>query len=237
MKKFYKIGNYLYEDDGCGRYGFTIKDEREVLERFDIEKINFELRDSYNVAPTHEMPIVERHSPNSLNLRKWGVFPAFMKGGMVINATSEKLATSFLWKKAYAESRCIIPFRFFYEWKVLSDGKQPYLIQLKSKELMGFAGLIVTTKGKDGVEHSGYVIITTVANPLMAEIHNTKHRMPVILKKEDEDKWLNPDTTEPEHLEKYLTQYPQELMEAYPVSTLVSSPKNNFPELLKPLKV
>jgi len=218
MNNVFKIGNHSYEDDGCGRYGFTVKDEREVLERFDIEKINFELRDSYNVAPTQEMPIVERHSPNSLNLRKWGVFPAFMKGGMVINATAEKLATSFLWKKAYAESRCIVPFRFFYEWKVLSDGKQPYLIQLKNKELMGFAGLIVTTKDKEGKEHSGYVIITTVANPLMREIHNTKHR-------------------EPGHLEKYLTQYPQELMEAYPVSSLVNKPQNNFPEILKPLKL
>lgn len=231
MKKLYKIGNYLYEDDGCGRYGFSVKDEREVLERFDIEKINFELRASYNVSPTQEMPIVERHSPNSLNLRQWGIFPSFLNGKMLINAQAEKLSGKF-WKKAFLEHRCIIPATFFYEWKKLSDGKQPYLIKPKNQKLFGFAGIIVKYHDKDNKEKEGYIIITTTPNSLMEKIHN---RMPVILKREDEDEWLNPDNAEPEKLLKLLNPYPTSEMEAYPVSTLVNSPKNNFPELLKPI--
>jgi putative SOS response-associated peptidase YedK len=35
-----------------------------------------------------------------------------------------------------------------------------------------------------------YTILTTEANPLMAEIHNIKKRMPIVLKREDETKWL-----------------------------------------------
>jgi putative SOS response-associated peptidase YedK len=77
-----------------------------------------------------------------------------------------------------------------------------------------------------------YVIITTEPNELMSDIHN---RMPVILNKEDEDYWLNPDNTEAEELVKLLIPYPTELMEAYPVSGLVNSPRNNFPEILKPV--
>ncbi|HSW96402.1 MAG TPA: SOS response-associated peptidase [Candidatus Saccharimonadales bacterium] len=218
----------------CGRYGFSIKDEREVLERFDIEKINFELRNSYNVAPTQEMPIVERHSPNSLNLRKWGIFPSFMNGGMLINAQAEKLAISGVWKKAFIENRCIVPATFFYEWKKLSDGKQPYLIKPKYQKLFGFAGIIVKYHDKEKKEKEGYIIITTTPNSLMKEIHN---RMPVILRKEDEDEWLNPDNVEPEKLLKLLTPYPASEMEAYPISTLVNTPKNNFPEIIKPLNL
>src|SRR5436305_15027619 len=125
----------------CGRYGFSIKDEREVLDRFDIDTIDFELRESYNVAPTQEMPVVEKHSPNSLHLRKWGVQPAWSKM-FLINAQTEKLTTSSIWKKAFLESRCIILATYFFEWKRLSDGKQPYLIKVKKEDVFGFAGLL-----------------------------------------------------------------------------------------------
>lgn len=215
----------------CGRYGFTIKDQREFLNRFDIETINFELNNSYNVAPTQEMPVVERHSPNSVHLRKWGIQPAWSKM-FLINAQSEKLATSSLWKKAFMESRCIIPASFFYEWKKDADGKQPYLIKLKKQNLFGLAGILVRYHDDKKKEHEGYIIITTTPNSLMEKIHN---RMPAILRKEDEDEWLNPDNVEPEKLLKLINPFPASEMEAYQISSLVNSPKNNFPEIIKPL--
>lgn len=220
----------------CGRYGNTFSD-KELIERFDAEAFEFEIQNNYNVTPTQEEPVIERHSPNSVHLRKWGVFPGFMKGGVLINAQAEKLAHSPVWKRAFLESRCIVPFSYFYEWKVLKKGKQPYLIHLKNKELMGFAGLVVTTKNKDGEEHTGYVIITTEANPLMREIHNTKHRMPVILEKKDEDDWLNPDNADPDELMKLLKQYPESKMEAYPVSSLVNKPSNNSEEITERITI
>lgn len=36
-----------------------------------------------------------------------------------------------------------------------------------------------------------YTILTTEANKLMSEIHNTKKRMPVILSPDNEINWLN----------------------------------------------
>jgi len=39
--------------------------------------------------------------------------------------------------------------------------------------------------------HNTYTILTTTANDIMKFVHNTKQRMPVILKKEDENAWLN----------------------------------------------
>jgi putative SOS response-associated peptidase YedK len=58
--------------------------------------------------------------------------------------------------------------------------------------------------------------------------------MPVILSKEEEDEWLNPDIVELEQLKAFLDPYPDDEMEAYPVSTRVNYPGNNTPEVLIP---
>lgn len=216
----------------CGRYGFTYENEKDFLNRFEVDSINFELKESYNVAPTQEMPVVEKHSPNSLHLRKWGVQPSWSKM-FLINAKAENLATSKVWKNAFVESRCIVPASYFFEWKRLEDGKQPYLIKLKHEEMFGMAGLIVTYHNEKKEEQQGYVIITTTPNELMSDIHN---RMPVILRKEDEEEWLNPDNVEEERLSKLLNPYPTNEMEAYPIASLVNSPKNNFKEITNPLQ-
>ena len=59
-------------------------------------------------------------------------------------------------------------------------------------------------------------MLTVAANPLMAKIHNSKERMPVILRKEDEAKWLNPNLTK-EEINALLKPYDETLMAAYTV--------------------
>ena len=73
-------------------------------------------------------------------------------------------------------------------------------------------------------------VITTAPNELMSDIHD---RMPVILHKDDEHTWLNPKVQDSQLLSKYLQPFPQELMEAYEVSNLVNSPKNNGPQCIE----
>jgi putative SOS response-associated peptidase YedK len=59
--------------------------------------------------------------------------------------------------------------------------------------------------------------------------------MPVILQKEDEDEWLNPDLTEPEHLLPLLKPYSAEEMETWRVGDGAKNPRNDSAELIKPL--
>ena len=61
---------------------------------------------------------------------------------------------------------------------------------MKDQSIFPIAGLWSTYVKPDGTKHFSTTIITTQANELMREIHNTKQRMPVILKKEDEKLWL-----------------------------------------------
>ena len=79
--------------------------------------------------------------------------------------------------------------------------------------LFAFARLYdVWQDPKTGKEIYSYTIITTAANGIVGKIHQ---RMPVILLKEDEVEWLNPDNSEPERLLPLLKQYPDAEMEAY----------------------
>lgn len=209
----------------CGRYGFGYRQINEIYERWAIEDQEHGFTPRFNVAPSQEAPIVVRHSPNHFKIVKWGFMPKWMEGkkGMraLINARSDNLLTSKTYFEPLKTSRCIVPATNFYEWKKISDGKIPYCFKVKGEEFFSMAGLIVG---------DAFVIITTEPNETMAPVHN---RMPVILQKEDEDKWLNPDT-EVEELYKLLIPYPDEEMEAYPISSLVNSPKNDFEEILKP---
>ena len=75
-------------------------------------------------------------------------------------------------------------------------------------------------------------IITTTANELLAPIHD---RMPVILDPDDEALWLDPGPIAPIKVLPCLRAFPSERMEAIPVSSLVSSPSNDGPQLVEPV--
>jgi putative SOS response-associated peptidase YedK len=61
-------------------------------------------------------------------------------------------------------------------------------------------------------------------------------RMPVILKKEDEETWLNPDLVETERLLQMLKPYPADKMEAWRVGDEARNVRNDYPEVIKPLE-
>jgi len=81
----------------------------------------------------------------------------------------------------------------FFEWQWLDPKgktKQKYEIGLPDEELFAFAGLYSQWINPATAEvKNTFTIVTTEANPLLSEIHNTKKRMPIILKKEDETHW------------------------------------------------
>jgi putative SOS response-associated peptidase YedK len=76
-----------------------------------------------------------------------------------------------------------------------------------------------------------YTILTCPPNDLIASVHN---RMPVILSREQEDTWLNPDIVEPEQLQPLLVPYPEKEMEMYPITTVINNPKNDREDVLQP---
>jgi putative SOS response-associated peptidase YedK len=220
----------------CGRY--VSPDDAAIEREFNLVRAEWQFPASYNVAPTHDVPVVRlnKEGERTGSLMHWGLIPYWAKGippkFSTINATIEKLTEAASWRGPWTRGqRCIMPATGFYEWQLLADGKskQPYYITLNDQDIFGFAALWDSSKRDDGARIYSCTIVTTPANALMTEIHNVKHRMPAILAREDRDAWL---TAAPDEAFKLLRQYPDTHMVATPVSRRVNAPKNNDAELI-----
>jgi putative SOS response-associated peptidase YedK len=218
----------------CGRFGFDIP--RGVLaEHFGLGAAP-DVAPRYNIAPTQEAPVVLLHPDSGarvLRALRWGLVPSWSKdpraGARLINARAEGAADKPAFRAAFKRRRCLVPAAGFYEWKRLPKGKQPWWIRLRGGGPLAFAGLWEhwLDPQSDATLHT-FTILTTAANPLVAALHD---RMPVILPPRDYTVWLDPDAARPD-LDALLVPYPPELMEAWPVSQRVNSPKNDDPSLL-----
>ncbi|MDR7000312.1 SOS response-associated peptidase [Neobacillus niacini] len=221
----------------CGRFTLTATIE-EVLDRFDVQAfLEQELYSpSYNIAPSQRvLAIINDGKINRMGFLKWGLVPSWAKnvsiGNKLINARAETLSEKPSFRDSFKRKRCLIVADSFYEWKRGDDrSKKPMRIKLKSNHLFAMAGIWETWKSPDEKPLFTCSVITTQPNELMKDIHD---RMPVILKPEDEKIWLNPSVSNLQYLMDFLKPYDEQLMEAYEVSSLVNSPKNNSIELVQ----
>ena len=181
------------------------------------------------------------HSPNRISRMFWGLIPHWAKDKSfaykTINARAETVAELATYKQPFRHKRCIVPATGFYEPDKIHFSKPPYpwhYFQVKDQKVFGFAGLYDVWKDREsGKEMHTYTIITTQPNAVVGEWHD---RMPVILQREDEDTWLNPDISEPAQLLPLLKSYPAEKMETWPVGDEARNVRNDYPELIKPLR-
>jgi putative SOS response-associated peptidase YedK len=220
----------------CGRYTLYKTQDR-LSDRFNLAaKPMLEIADSYNVTPGQTMPvIVEEGGQKIAKMMHWGLVPKWIaKPGMrLINARAESLFTKPTWSQAVKSHRCLIPASGFYEWQLSPNGtKQPFYIHSKNQDFMAFAGLWEGVKDAEGVESDTFSIITTYANKQMSDIHE---RMPVILKPEEENRWLKPSLGQNE-VEPMLKPHEGNL-EIYEVSPDVNSPHSSGSYLIDRLAV
>jgi putative SOS response-associated peptidase YedK len=224
----------------CGAYGFSVKDAREVYGRFDIVNTLEDYQPRYNLRPGQLNPVVTSHSPNRISRMFWGLIPHFAPDEhykyKTINAKAETVATLPSFRQPFRQKRCLVPATGFYEPDKVNKASPPFTwhyFQLKDQPLFAFAGLYDIWKDEQtGKEIYSYTIITTTPNGLVGKYHD---RMPVILQKEDEETWLNPDITEAEQLQPLLKQYPVSDMEHWQVGDAARNPRNDYPELIKPV--
>lgn len=213
----------------CGRFQLSVKG-KQISERFNVEVFDELYKPSYNCAPSQNLAVITNHEPEKLNFFRWGLIPFWAKDPKVgfknINTRAETISEKPSFKNAFIKRRCLIPANGFYEWKKDSN-KTPYRIFLKSEEVFAMAGIWEIWKDAEGRPINSFSIITTSANNAISDIHQ---RMPVILNREDENSWLTEEN--PVLLHKMLQPFKAELIDSYPVSKLVNSPKNNNAELI-----
>ena len=226
----------------CGRSSLT-KTEKQLEERFQATfysdgLVQYNPLPNYNVAPSHNMPVITNEDKLHFQAYRWGLIPSWAKdvkiGYKMINARIETLLEKSSFKMAVAKRRCLVPADSFYEWKKERDGagkliKQPYRIQTTDQEVFSMAGLWDRWESADGQMIMSFTVITQPPNEMMKDIHD---RMPAILTPDQEQLWLADDVP-PQDLIDMIQPYPDDKMIAYPVSTRVNNVKYNDPKLIE----
>ena len=197
----------------CGRF-ILLTDLSVIVQSFRIGEVAAEYKTGDNISPGQEIvAIIRKDDQNSLVNFQWGLIPSWSKdpsiGNRMFNARAETIAEKPSFKTAFQKRRCLIPVDGFYEWQKLGKEKKPLRFSLKSEEPFGLAGLYETWISPDQKPIQTCTIITTEPNDLLRPIHD---RMPVIVKKEQEDFWIDPDNQNQRELMSILKPYPVDEM-------------------------
>lgn len=159
-----------------------------------------------------------------------------------LNAVGEEmLQAGKMYRDAALYRRCLVLSSGFYEWRHVNPiGKKgqplktavkyPYHIHIPEREYFYMAGIYQPWTDKEtGEQVDTFAIVTTKANTLMEQVHNSKKRMPVILNEDLGYEWLFGKLDEKRILEIAAAQFPAEKMAAYPIA-------KDFREALNPLE-
>lgn len=218
----------------CGR--FTLRTPMPILiEQFMLFE-DFDYTPAFNIAPTQNVLTIRGQSEGSryhAERLRWGLIPFWAKdksiGAKMINARGETVREKPAFRAAFKKRRCLVLSDGYYEWKKQTDGKQPYLIHMKSDAPFAYAGLWERwEKGEAPIESC--TIITTDSNEVTSDVHD---RMPVILKPEDYETWLSEDS-DPDELQSLIKPFEEDILKVDKVSRYVNNVRNQGPECVEP---
>jgi putative SOS response-associated peptidase YedK len=209
----------------CARF-YRVEDWKALYTRFMVQQILSTLEPQYNIAPAEQaLAIPATDGPRQAVLMKFGLANPWREGaGLLLNMRAESFVNKPAFKRYLERQRCLVPADGFYEWRKTKAGSLPYGYSIKGGGLFGFAGIY---------DQDCFAIITTEANAIVREVHD---RMPVILRRSEEDLWLDSKVTEYSKLIPLLAPYPSAELTAAELSQAVNSARNKGPEVLRPLK-
>jgi len=176
----------------------VLKDIESTFKARFIEPESYTPMDEINGFSFIKTPVITDENRGEIEMFNWGLIPFWAKDDKIRQNTLNARIETLTKKPAYRNSvnnRCLVIANGYYEWQWLDPKgkeKKKYLITSKDQELFAFAGIYSSWKNPQNNELvNSYAILTTDANELMSEIHNSKKRMPVVLKKEDRKNWLS----------------------------------------------
>ena len=189
-----------------------------------------------------QLPVINH---DGIELYQWGFIPDWMHDPVkarqhqsnTLNAVSETIFEKASFKEAIISQRCIVPVSGFFEWKTVGKEKIPYFIKPSGSEFFSLAGIYnIWQHPQTNQRIKTFSLLTTPANPLMAEIHNTKKRMPLIINHGEEPLWVDVNA-QVQSIQNLMQPFDEKLMEAYTISKMANNARNNrnVPEILDPV--
>ncbi len=221
----------------CGRFAFHSPHET-TAQLFALSDGSPDLPARWNIAPGTDIPVVRIAAGGARELvsLRWGLVPSWAKdrsiGQRLMNARAETLTEKPAFRVAFKRRRCLVPADGYYEWRVVTGGKQPYFVHAASGRPFAMAGLWEHwVDPETGAALESCVIVTREAAGIVREIHG---RMPVIVPADAFAAWLNPAEDGAAMLATLLANEQGAGLEAYAVSRRVNSPRNEGAVLTEP---
>jgi putative SOS response-associated peptidase YedK len=218
----------------CGRYASS-RGAEYLVDHFQVEDPPEEtIPPSWNVAPTDPAYVVAvRHGTRALRVARWGLVPSWAtarrKGGPLINARRETVATAPAFRAAFARRRCLVPADGYYEWQPSGAGKQAWFLTSRDGTPLAMAGLYEVRRDDAGPALWTSTVLTTSAPDDVGEIHD---RTPLLVPREHWARWLDPTIEHPG--DDLLVPGTPGLLDAWPVGPAVGNVRNDGPELVTP---
>ncbi|HHU99309.1 MAG TPA: SOS response-associated peptidase [Bacteroidales bacterium] len=197
----------------------------------------------YHAYSLPSMPVVCSDRGAVIRLFRWGLIPSWVTDEgeaneimlKTFNARSETISSKPAFRDSYASRRCLVPVCGFFEWQHHGGREIPWYITLKGETIFSLAGIWDSWSMKGGMTLNTFSVVTTRANELMEEIHNSKKRMPVILPASAERMWLSEGADE-RTLAALMEPVATDTLSAHTVSPLITNTRadRNRPELIMP---
>lgn len=235
----------------CGRYVMAKAIGDLVAEAEAEADANLELRQSWNVAPTTDVPIVlerlvEGELHRQIHVARWGLVPGWAKdlsvGVRAFNARSETVESKPTFRSAVKKRRAAVPVQGYYEWKKVGAKKHPYFVHHPAGELIFFAGLYEWWKDADDSWVLSTTILTMDSPPadapgVLAELAELHDRLPIPMDQQTMKQWLDPAACDTAVLLDELRANAFDVAAhwtLHEVDPAVGNVRNNYAELIEP---
>lgn len=209
----------------CGRFSLTTPPDV-IAELYGVEDVP-DLGARYNVAPSQPIVAIRQiGAAREAEVFVWGL--ADRAGGLTINARSESVAQTPMFRDAFATRRCAVPADGYYEWQTIGRRRQPYLVRPTGGMPIALAGLWTPAKESPGPDR--VVLLTGASRGDVERIHD---RMPLLLPMDRVASWLGAAT--PHRELQRLIEDPFDALEPTPVSLAVNNASFDGPECYRPV--
>ncbi|MBN2628024.1 MAG: SOS response-associated peptidase [Spirochaetales bacterium] len=130
----------------------------------------------------------------------WGLIPRWVREGekarkirsSTVNARSETIHEKPSFRDSWPHKRCVLPVRGFFEPHLGEQGKETWRIERGDGDFFYLGGIYEKTSlaPESGFPGFTFSLLTLEATGFLAEVHNGKLRMPLVMTEEKALLWL-----------------------------------------------